>query len=236
MVCITNFSLASSTRSGHHLKYPQQFHYNRQYKPPNDSSRSDLTMRSSEEPQTTVINNSSISFVLMGPSAAHRRVIARSNHDNLDLVGLDHPAMAEVSQLRPANPITAIFARNRVQDLVVYSPETFSVMYGGDIRKTHLTFAWKGRANETQIRSVERAFEAMAPDILEATIADSKAALEWQLAGLILLCSTLSARARERDRIMAAAMLAFAALYFGLFATSFYPRIVEAVRELFRII
>jgi hypothetical protein len=169
-------------------------------------------MTSSSEQSPLVLEYSTVSFVLIGPGGNHRKVIARSNHDNLDLIGLDHPALAEMSQTQQWD-LSRLFG-TELNTLVVHTPSDMSVVDQlRDTRTTHLTFAWKGRATTSERRKIEKVFTAMAPDIMRAISQNSTQALEWQLAGLILLCSNITSRSRQRAKILYLAAVFVAIIY-----------------------
>ncbi|TBA79862.1 hypothetical protein ELH56_06285 [Rhizobium ruizarguesonis] len=171
-------------------------------------------MTSTEQINHLIVRNSSVSFVLMGPGGEHRQVIARSDHDNLDLVGLDNPALAEIS-LKSKSSFLELFTvtGSPPQSLVVHTLADMVVeSRGEDRRTTHLTFAWKGMATTHDREKIQEAFKSMAPDIMKAIQRNSSDALEWQLAGLILLCAnTTSGRAQARK------MIRLMAIFFGFF-------------------
>lgn len=145
-------------------------------------------MKDQEKSAPLVLEKSAVSFVLMGPVGDHRGVLARSNHDNVNLVGLDNPMVREFTTNRYNGFFSVVFGRQRDIHVVHTKPMAKIYSFTSDPRNTYLSFAWEGSAIGSDRDRIKEIFSSMAPDLLAALATGSKSSIEWQLAGLLLVC------------------------------------------------
>ena len=151
-----------------------------------------MTIKENDAP--LVLEKSAVSFVLMGPLGDHRGVLARSNHDNVNLVGLDNPIVYEFATRRSKGLFSIWFGRERDAFVVHTKPITTINTISFDRRNTYLSFAWQGSATKLDRQRIEQIFSSMAPDLAAAIATGSTSSVEWQLAGLLFACEATTER------------------------------------------
>lgn len=163
----------------------------------------------------------------MGPGRVHRRVLARSAHENLDLIGLDSRSSFVFSR-SISTKIRRMFGFNRDLDALVVRTKSAFIEADDvkDARKTHLTFAWRGLASISDLERLEVLFDETAGDMVSAMQSRSVSGLEWQLSQLIHNCRFATERVKDRLIYLRSAFLFIIFLYMMtfiyLFDSSFF--------------
>lgn len=162
-----------------------------------------------------VLEQAGLSFALMGPMGSHRGILARSDHDNLNLAGFDNPLIANTYV---KDSTSGKFLSTVAQPYAVHTDASVAQIILDDWRTTHLTFAWEGLATKDDVQKIQHLFREMAPDLFTAIKAGSHRSLEWQLSGMILLCERITERNRRRRKYNLALIQFMAILYVMAFA------------------
>ena len=158
--------------------------------------------------QTIIVDNSPISFAVMGAGEGHRRVLIRSDDRNLDLVGLDNRTFLSDGdrETKEGSFTLAGFLIPEPRSLVVRTSTDYDQPVSENDRRTsHLSFAWRGLADREDLLRIEHTFSMIASDLLASFEEETGENAKWQIAPLVALCrSATDARIRGAKRRRAA--------------------------------
>jgi hypothetical protein len=168
-----------------------------------------------------VIKNSPVPFVVTGPSLSHRSVLVRSENATLDLVGADSGYEDWLGGTSSGLSLLGIFSSNLDSDIDTYSVRSKATYNSGDsneARGAHLTFSWKGLANASDLKFIEKVFNTISTDLYMALQHRSYENVEWQLATIVEICHRTTRLKRRslktRKNIYLFAIFVYVALAF----------------------
>ena len=136
-------------------------------------------MQENKEP--LVVTNSSVEFVLAGPSGGRDRIVVRSERASLDLVAL----AAEPRLGRRYWFLGPGFVR-RLN--VIESQRAKDLIPGSDDRKSSYRFAWAGRCSISSRDKIKKSLDSALSDLQSAIRRGDKTDVEFDIAPLILMC------------------------------------------------
>jgi hypothetical protein len=144
--------------------------------------------QSSEKNIPFIINNSPIEFIVVGPDDGRDKVLLRSNHAGLDLVGLAAQA-SKRHAFTPSSSILSLFTGTPRQLNVVESHPVEDFHHQTDSRYSTMRFAWVGDCSSLTKERIEDAFKRSVPDLQRAIQKSTISDIEWSLGAVILECS-----------------------------------------------
>lgn len=183
---------------------------------------------------TIIVENSPVSFAIMGPGDPHRHVLIRSNDQNLDLVGLDNRTFLSDYE-REAVERSSALGGMLVPDpraLIVRTSLDYAKVSNDDVRSSHLSFAWRGLANNRDLENIKEIFHMVAADLIFALDETTPGSVEWQVAPLVALCRSATDATIRRSKLRRAAMI-FTLLVYGIMILAValnFPLLLERVK------
>jgi hypothetical protein len=159
---------------------------------------------------------SSVAFVITGPSQKGERVLIRSRMADIGLVGFT--AQTGTEEERQKTDVAAFDVAFRVLGFrresrnAVWSND-FKILPGKeDSRLACLAFAWDGGATRSERRLLQSDLTAKALDIIAAVQEGDTGRVEWLVAGLISVCEQAKRRAWRRVIMLRAAAFGYTAV------------------------
>lgn len=183
---------------------------------------------------TIIVENSPVSFAIMGPGEPHRHVLIRSNDQNLDLVGLDNRTFLsdyEREAVERSSALGGMFVPDP-RPLIVRTSLDYAKVSNDDARSSHLSFAWRGLANDRDLANIKEIFHMVAADLVFALDETTPENVEWQIAPLVALCRSATDDAIRRRKRRLAAMM-FTMLVYGIMILAIalnFPLLLERVK------
>lgn len=166
--------------------------------------------------QTSLVLDTSLEFVLIGPSGSHRRALIRSRGRTADLLGLDQQGIYDDERTmdnEPVKPFSLILRREPRRYIVSSRSRPIIDPKMGDRRSAYYSFAWRGLASSSTIHDIEKLFNLVIVDILEAVKKKNFEEIEWQLSPLILLCERGNEKLLNQSSILRFALASMIVLY-----------------------
>jgi len=185
--------------------------------------------------RTVIVENSPVSFAIMGAGEPHRRVLIRSNDKNLDLVGLDNRTFLTERDLKISahfGLLSGLFAHD-LHTFIVRTAPDYATVSDEDVRSSHLSFAWRGLATERDLAEVAGIFSMVAADLIAALDDTTQGSAEWQVAPLVALCRRATDTFIRRNKLRRAVLL-FTLSVYGIIFFAFifgFPSFLQLAKE-----
>ncbi|ARE85038.1 hypothetical protein ROSMUCSMR3_03584 [Roseovarius mucosus] len=167
----------------------------------------------SRDPESLAFNSLHDEFVLIGPVGKRDQVLARSEAAGMDLIGYAMDKDDTEDEVGGSLLSFMLLGPRRQLHRVSSWPVSNSKPEE-DERKASYRFAWVGYCSRSDLRSIEKSFNANIYDISEAVSAEDRSQMELALAPILLRCSRANDRVQRKRRLTYVFLAAYAAIGF----------------------